>query len=270
MIDAAIEKNLGRINSATKYPSIPTYHKIGDKGRLLEEVQVDFSGEKDLVLTEKIDGTNVRVVFFPDGDFIVGSREDLLFYSKDILHNPSMGIVESIREFAYRIAPDIRSFVDGMFVIYGELYGGKISKAAKNYTGEKTIGFRLFDAVNFDGHLTKKLTVKTREEISQWRQNGGQKFMSEDSLERMAGLFGTDLTPRIGLQTGKETPPQSIAETIGWMGDYLPQGKTRAILDSGGNEMAEGLVIRTQDRSKIAKLRFEDYARTLKSRGSYG
>lgn len=260
MISPSITRNLERINSATKYPSIPTYHYLGQKGCLTEEVQVDFSDEEDFIVTEKIDGTNVRIVFFPDGDFIVGSREDLLFYSKDVLHNPSMGIVEYIRDFAYHASLDIKTFADGMFSVYGELYGGKIGKGSKNYTGNKTVGFRLFDAINFDSDLTNELLSKSREEISQWRQNGGQKFLGEESLQRMSDLFGVKLTPRLAT---KETPPQGIIDTYGWMAASLPSGKTHASLDEGGKNVSEGLVIRTRNRSKIAKLRFEDYARTL-------
>jgi len=39
--------NLRKLNSLTKYPSIPTYHKLGEKGILTEEVQVDFANFAD-------------------------------------------------------------------------------------------------------------------------------------------------------------------------------------------------------------------------------
>ncbi len=68
--------DLNKLNSMTKYPSIPTYHALGDKGALLEQT-VSFDGE--IILTEKIDGTNSRIVLLPDGNFVLGSREELLF-----------------------------------------------------------------------------------------------------------------------------------------------------------------------------------------------
>ncbi|MBW4637687.1 MAG: hypothetical protein KME05_05520 [Gloeocapsa sp. UFS-A4-WI-NPMV-4B04] len=53
----------------TKYPSIPTYHPLGNKGVLLEEA-VSFEGE--VVLTEKIDATNSRIILLPNGNFVLG------------------------------------------------------------------------------------------------------------------------------------------------------------------------------------------------------
>ena len=50
------DMDLRKLNSITKYPSIPTYHKIGEKGVLEDEV-VSFGSDK-IILTEKVDGTN--------------------------------------------------------------------------------------------------------------------------------------------------------------------------------------------------------------------
>jgi len=50
--------DLAKLNSLTKYPSILTYHALGDKGILQETVQVPFDGR--VIGTEKVDGTNRR------------------------------------------------------------------------------------------------------------------------------------------------------------------------------------------------------------------
>ena len=50
--------DLGKLNSMTKYPSILTYHNLGDKGILQETVQIPFEGR--VIGTEKVDGTNTR------------------------------------------------------------------------------------------------------------------------------------------------------------------------------------------------------------------
>ena len=63
--------NLDAINSATQYPSIETYHKLAS-GRLTEELNFTFEG--NVILTEKINGTNGRAILMPDGDFFIGSR----------------------------------------------------------------------------------------------------------------------------------------------------------------------------------------------------
>ena len=74
--------DLQKLNSMTKYPSILTYHKLGERGRLLDEVQIPLAG-LTIYATEKIDGTNSRIIICPDGTFIVGSREDLLWAQGD-------------------------------------------------------------------------------------------------------------------------------------------------------------------------------------------
>lgn len=70
----------------TKYPSILTYHKLGEKGKLLDEVQVPF--DQPAILAEKIDGVNSRIIIFPDGLYIIGSREELLYAKGDLIGNP--------------------------------------------------------------------------------------------------------------------------------------------------------------------------------------
>jgi hypothetical protein len=47
---------LTRLNSLTKYPSIPTFHPLGERGRLLDE-HLPVPAEP-LYATEKINGTN--------------------------------------------------------------------------------------------------------------------------------------------------------------------------------------------------------------------
>ena len=76
IIDPVVEKetmmiDLEALNSATKYPSIRTYHALGERGSLTEEV-TGFHG--DVVLSEKIDGSNSRIIRLPDGDWLIGSR----------------------------------------------------------------------------------------------------------------------------------------------------------------------------------------------------
>jgi hypothetical protein len=88
--------DLDKLNSLTKYPSILTYHTLGDKGALQDAVQVPFAG--GVLGAEKVDGTNARLIFGPDGSAIVGSREDLLWERRDLIGNPAMGIVAAGRD----------------------------------------------------------------------------------------------------------------------------------------------------------------------------
>src|SRR5438034_7509139 len=64
--------DLGKLNSMTKYPSILTYHALGDKGVLQETVQIPFEGR--IIGTEKVDYTNARLIFCPEHSDLVGNR----------------------------------------------------------------------------------------------------------------------------------------------------------------------------------------------------
>lgn len=64
--------SLRAVNSMTKYPSIPTYHALDTKNGCLLGETVPLAGP--VILTEKVDGTNARIIALPDGSWIIGSR----------------------------------------------------------------------------------------------------------------------------------------------------------------------------------------------------
>jgi hypothetical protein len=244
--------DLEKLNSMTKYPSIPTYHALGDKGALLSET-VGFNGS--ILLTEKIDGTNARIILTPDGEFVLGSREELLFAKGDLIGNPALGIVSALRGAAAALSrPN-----DEIVVAYAELYGGKVTAASKQYTAQQTVGWRLFDiAVIAD---FEALFAKSVQQLAAWRDNGGQRFLNEDQLGERARDYGFALTPRLATV---EALPVGIPETHEFLKTLLPH--THAALDAGAGGRAEGVVARTFSRNVIAKLRFEDYERHAKRR----
>ncbi len=246
--------DLDRLNSLTKYPSIPTFHALGAKGVLTEEC-LPFSGP--VLLTEKIDGTNTRVVVFPDGRYVIGSRSELLHARGDLIANPALGIVDAVREVAERLVDAARS--DALVAFYGEVYGGKVTGASKQYTGARRVGFRLFDVVRTDGFVDR--LGDEPEAIAGWRNGGGQTFVGEDELQALAERFELELTLRIARV---DALPTSVEDAAAFLEEHIP--KTRSALDGEAGGQPEGLVARTLDRSVIAKLRFVDYRRTLKRR----
>jgi RNA ligase-like protein len=134
--------DLAKLNSLTKYPSIVTYHTLDPKnGGLLDEVAA-FAGT--VIGTEKVDGTNSRVICLPDGSYLLGSREELLYGKGDLIGNPSLGIVDALKETAARLCDGGRAEIT---VYYFEVFGGKVTAASKQYTGEQRVSFRLFDIV---------------------------------------------------------------------------------------------------------------------------
>jgi hypothetical protein len=130
--------DLNKINSMTKYPSILTYHKLGERGRLLDEVNISF--DNPVILTEKIDGVNGRIIVFPDGLYIIGSREELLYAKGDLIGNLQLGIVDILKPIAEKLVP-----ISIVIIYYLEVYGGKTTKNGKQYTGNQAMGARLFD-----------------------------------------------------------------------------------------------------------------------------
>jgi hypothetical protein len=249
--------DLGKLNSLTKYPSILTYHALGDKGALQEAVQVPFSGR--VLGTEKIDGTNTRLIFCPDGSAVVGSREDLLWERRDLIGNPAMGIVEAVREAVQRLYP-LLCRPGRIAVCYVEVYGRNIGGAAKNYTGEGKVGFRLFDAAFIEGY--EELLNQPAEQIARCRDQGGQPYLDADRLGELAGEVGFDTAPTLFDLDASELP----TDLDGVHRFLLGFESSRCRLDEKAVGVPEGVVVRSPDRSRIAKLRREDYERTIRRR----
>ena len=255
--------DLDSLNSTTKYPSILTYHTMGKKGCLDETVQVEF-GDQDVIITEKVDGTNARIIMFQTGDYIIGSREELLHAMGDRVQNPQLRIVEAVKPIANACINERIGRLKPA-VLFGEVYGGNIGGNAKRYTSDGALGFRLFDAIEFEPQRFYDVVKKTPEEISLWRKHGNQPFVSEQRLMQIAELIGASLTPRL---SGNRPPSSSIEDTAIWLSLVFPQDETGVALDDGAKGRPEGVVVRTasSDRSKLAKIRFQDYKRTLDKR----
>ena len=241
--------DLEKLNSATKYPSILTYHEMGDRGRLVPTVQVPFPAGQTVHLTEKVDGTNGRIVVLPNGlrRYIIGSREEFLFAQGDLIWNTTYEIKAVLEPIAERIHINPERIV----VYFFEVYGAGLP-AAKQYTDKKAIGVRIFDVCT----VSPEILEKPVQQIASWRDHGGQWFWREEEIDLAAGSIRVDRTPSFG---SAESLPTSIQNTYDWMKAFE---KSRCDL-GGGQGRAEGVVARIADRKAVAKLRFEDYDRTL-------
>jgi len=242
------EYGLDKLNTATKYPSILTYHAMGEKGILSSEL-TDGEGfdSSAILVTEKIDGTNARIIFDEGGDFIIGSREDLIYADGDRIWNSKHPILQEL--LGRNIQSVIAGFAnEGVTVLYGEVYSEKVN------TGYTTShGFLLFDAVS----LNVEILDSSLNEIALWRENGGQSFHSMELLDTYR-----DLAPRVpalaAAEKSLELPPKDLNGTYNYLCKYLPHSNL------GGVKKPEGVIIRTPDRRLIRKLRFQDYERTLR------
>jgi hypothetical protein len=251
--------DLDKLNSATKYPSILTYHALGERGALTEELTT-FAGitpDEEVYLTEKVDGTNGRIVLLPDGDYFIGSREELLYAKGDRIQNPALNIVETLQPLAEQLTDG--SFFVGIHTLYLEVYGGKIGGQAKQYSGTGRISCRLFDV----SYASVRVLDKPREEIASWRDGGGQDWFSVKLLGEISEQHTIPLVPYLEVDNGEDLP-KSVQDMYGLLLAEIPE--TRVGLDDKAGGKPEGLVLRTADRSRIAKARFQDYERTLKRR----
>lgn len=245
-----------KINTLTKYPSILTLHKMGEKGMLLNELTTPITSDDEMFSTEKIDGTNTRIIVYKD-EFLIGSREFILHHCDDLYFDPSQGIVEGIRDLgiSHKI-PMSETFM----VIYGEFFGGKVSSNSKWY-GQDKIGYRVFDVAFY-----KDLSVLegSLPEISHWREheteNGivyGQDFVSNFDLPQV--LFPSfERVPEVPFELGD----MSHETVLNNLRKFIPS--TNVALSDNALKRAEGVVLRNRNRTKIVKLRFEDYERTLR------
>lgn len=255
--------DLVKLNALTRYPSILTYHALDPKqsrsrGKHEEpRPLVRFSGR--VLVTEKVDGVNARLVVTPDGSYLIGSREEFLYASCDLLHNPAMSIVDTVRPVANQLVVASRGLAD-VVVWFGEVYGGKVTDGSRQYTGEQRLGFRLFDVAIIPDAVGVSRLV---EQIGAWREGGGQGFVAEPELQRLATAAGQTLTPRI-TEVDAEELPQGLQESLDFLEDVLSE--SRATLDAGAGARPEGVVLRSPDRSTISKLRFRDYRELCKGK----
>jgi hypothetical protein len=251
-----------KLNSITKYPSILTYHSMGDRGKLKESLSEDksFEPDDDVNVYEKVDGENSRIILLNDdyeADYIIGSREELLFAKGDRIGNP----YGNIAEFLTSIAEDLIGIFShdrekALTVIYQESFGGK-TKAAKNYTNDKTQGYRVFDVFSLDHYELHELMSLPLEKIASWRDNGGQPFYSKTQKQEFISQWGLLSAPMVDKTNGYNFP-LLLDETFEYLKKFQ---ETKVGINLNGK--SEGIIVRTNDRKMIRKIRFEDYQRTL-------
>lgn len=239
------------LNSATKYPSILAYHQPQPehRGKLEATPCVDFRG-REVILTEKVDGTNGRMIILPGGDWFIGSREDLITARGDRV--PNQGPVNlAMARALVPAAEQAAAAWDGKdaLVIWAEVYGAATAAGWQNYSTDKhTVGARIFDVALVDPHIL----TQTPAAAAAWRDAGGQQFAPLDlkmdlPLERV---------PQLGVVNGNDIPTD-IEGAHAWLTSVLTETQVR--LDGTGKGQAEGIVIRTAGRDRIAKLRHPDY-----------
>lgn len=254
--------NLHRFNSITKYPSILTMHKLDNKGNSSDVFDVRVQSDKDYYLTEKIDGTNSRIILLPDNKYMLGSREELLTASGDIIYNPVLGIVDTLRPYAEHILENINLLnpnKDQVIVIYGETFGGHTHKNAVAYTGDQSkTAFRMFDVQLLSLDKLDELNSLDDTRVATWREHNNQNWLTVEALQKLSTLLDIPHVPYLKVVKGAdiETTPSKV---YAWLNEHLPS--TLVKLDAAGQGFPEGIIARTADRKSILKIRNANYKR---------
>lgn len=273
------------VNSLTKYPSIRTYHKLTGKGLLVEPGETPLGDPEmppppalslagEVTVTEKINGTSARLIVFPDGEVIVGSREELLYAAGDVVPNPQLGIVEALYPRYTRGASEKLRGFDAIHVVYGEVYGWGVAggeayleRDAVKFSNTKVTGFRAFDACVIPlEHL-----LLTPERAAAWRQRGGQDFCDDVILDAYCQHLGMERVPVL-CRVHAGNLPLKITDCADWLATVTPRTLASLGVERTDGD-SEGVVLRGRDTSGnrlLAKLRYEDVQRTLRARVSDG
>lgn len=259
--------NLAKLNCMTKYPSIETYHKLGDRGRLTEERNHEWPDEP-VYVTEKIDGVNARMIFLPGRNmpWLIGSREELVAASSDVVWNNASGIASTLlgsnAPKPWMLPSSLLE--DGyIFVAYFEVYGHRATSHWKEYASEEDLPFgalfRLLDATFFQQDWLN--SFESLEEVARVRDNDGAVFIIEDRLDWYARTLGVERVPNLASMNGASLP--KTTEGMDDMMSSLGRETQAGVNDKG---RSEGIVLRTNTRDIIAKARRESYDKTLGDR----
>ena len=140
--------------------------------------------------TEKVDGTNIRVIF-KDGGVTFGGRTEYAQIPAKL--------VERLNERFLPLAAKLGEvFPDGAAVLYGEGYGAKIQKGGGNYRADQD--FVLFDV-----------------RVGQW-------WLQRADVGDVAQKLGLDVVPVIGEGTLHDAVDRAKAGIRSAWGDFEAEG----------------------------------------------
>lgn len=152
--------------------------------------EFEYLANNQWVFTEKVDGTNIRVMF-NDGAVTFGGRTaDAQIPAK---------LFERLNERFLPMAAKLAEvFPDGAAVLYGEGYGAKIQKGGGNYRADQD--FVLFDC-----------------KVGDW-------WLQRSDVEDVAVKLGVEIVPIIGEGTLHDAVASAKAGIRSTWGDFEAEG----------------------------------------------
>ena len=153
---------------------VSTFKVMPDNLRMAE-----FGIIKSWYVTEKVDGTNVRVMWSAENQkLIFGGRTD----------NAQMPVT-LMQHLSDTFKPEMFFEFDTDVILFGEGYGEKIQKGGGNY--RKGVGFRLFDIL-----------------IGKW-------WMEPDNVHNIADKFNIKTVPVVDVITDLPKSYEDLANIVG-------------------------------------------------------
>jgi hypothetical protein len=200
-----------------KFHKMKTYHKIPTvysrdpetnyKSLLIGQFatpELDYLQHNIWVFTEKVDGTNIRVMF-ENGQITFGGKTDKAQIPASLVNKLNEIFLPQLETFK-------ELFNDAEVCMYGEGYGPKIQKGGGNYRKDQS--FVLFDI-----------------RIGEW-------WLKREDVEDIAKKFGLDIVPIIGEGTLREMVEKAKKGFNSIWGDFAAEGivarpKTELIARNG-------------------------------------
>lgn len=204
----------------TEYPKINSIWKRDDKGLIqtgqFSRPEFEYLANNEWIATEKVDGTNIRLTYTPEG-LEIGGRT-----SKSQIPARLLAALEPYRSFTLDdISPGA-----SQAVLYGEGYGAGIQKGGGIYRPDP--GFVLFDV-----------------RVGEW-------WLRRDDVVDVANRLGIDVVPEVARGNLYELC-SVVSEGIGsrW-GEFTAEGvvavPSTPLFSRGGNRVM--VKIKTVDYEK--------------------
>ena len=297
-----------KIEALTRYPQILSFHKIENNlaTNQLNELPDNYQPlpthpEKlDIVIQEKIQGTNCRIIIF-DTDFFIGTNDEIIYAKNDrIASSPIVGpIINTLQQFIQMN----QGSLERMVVLYGQAFGKGLPNANR-YTKNNQRAFRVFDGFSIPANDAVALcNNRSVEDIAIWVDNLQQSFFSIRTLKRFCDTFNINQVPILFSGTLDQVPTDKT-ELLRWTIQFADsklvldkkqekpkqqnQPKNGKISidsffdDSQDNGIIKeeiqpksledmlygksaGIIIRTLNRSYIRSISFENYLQQKKS-----
>jgi len=123
--------------------------------------------------------------------------------------------------------------------------------------------FRVFDVYKISLDKVENLLHQPQNVISHWRDNNEQPWYNTDELREFCNTYHVDRTPIVNIFNSNEMPietPDVYEFLKNFSESHSLIGSSEGVENLNKKYgRAEGIVVRTPDRSFIRKLRFEDY-----------